>query len=146
MEENMLMNVEGRVVRYGIMVNGQVIEERLLALNHLPHGFDVEQDRLVSGKALVQTPIFVAGNSESGYAVQLQPGWEAKHSSSRETTDLPEVIVGPATIKLALDHRGRISVGHLPNTIILFQLVTAPPQTEEQGSRFLGWLKGFFGG
>ena len=38
----MLMNAEGRVLRYGVMVNGRIIEEKLLSLSHLPTGFDAE--------------------------------------------------------------------------------------------------------
>ncbi len=137
----MLTNVEGRVVRYGVVVNGRIIEERLLALNHLPYGFDDGQEQLLSGKKMVKTPVFVAGNSDSGYIVEVQPGWTALHTPLTDPDPEPKTISGPAKIKLGLDHRGKID---LPGMTVLFQMVTAPPQTDESDTGLVGWLKGFF--
>jgi len=143
---NIEVHSSGKVLRVALIVGNKILEERLIALNSLPVGFN-NIPEIVCGEG-IRRPLIVRNdkNTEIGHTIELLLGSRSKITVDGSVLKVP----APKTIELNQASRGKIWFDEDPETVLLFQFVVAPPVPKGNGlprprSLLKQLIDGFFG-
>lgn len=126
---------QAKVLRIGIIVDGKIVQERLIKANEAVTIGDSPKNTFVLpnlGLPKADFPVFASKGGK--YQLQFTEKMKGKVGASGAVTALDKVRSDPSVQKdpalgawmlpLSEDDRGKISIG---NVTVLFQFVTAPP-------------------